>query len=131
MLKLKPNYLLVFAVKNKKKFKGFYTPTKSSYADYYELMEVWIADMGPECHCITEGVGLGAKCYLLDVYELDTQVPLNIMKMYGDKVNFGEDIMKIAEDYDGDIEAFVIHENSLIAMDESTWKKNPILSWDQ
>ena len=65
--------------------------------------------MGPNCNCVKEGVGLGAKCYVLDAYELDTQIPFNIMQEYGSKVDFSDEILKEAKDFDGRIEAFVIH----------------------
>lgn len=130
-LRLRPRHLLVFAVVGKEKYKGLYTPTKSSYSDYTETMEVWIAGMGPDCKCVEDGIGLGARCYLLDYYELETEIPFHIMQEVATKVNFEDGIMKSATESGGTIKAYIIHENSLVLMEEDSWKKKPILSWEQ
>jgi hypothetical protein len=130
-LRLKPNHLLVFAVRNKKMMNGIIIATKGFYADHHELMAVWIGEMGEGCNCLKEGIGVGAKCYVLDTYELGTDLPFEVAATYGPKMPFKEEILEEARRTSGKVEAFIIHENSLVAMEESSWKRNPVSSWEQ
>lgn len=106
-------------------------PTKGFYADHHELMAVWIGELGADCNCLKEGIGVGAKCYVLDTYELGTDLPFEVAATYGPRMPFKEEILEEARRSDGKVEAFIIHENSLVAMEEGSWRKNPISSWDQ
>lgn len=130
-LRIKPQHLLVFAVKYKTKQLGFYTGTKGNYADYHELMAVWIADMGADCQCLDEGVGIGAKAYIVDNYELGTEIPDEAAASYGPLMPFKDEILSEAERTGGRIKAFILHENSLALLEESSWKKKPISSLAQ
>lgn len=130
-LRLKPQHLLVFAVKYKSKQGSIYTGTKGNYADYHELMAVWIADMGPDCTCLLDGVGIGAKAYIVDNYELGTEIPDEAAASYGPIMPFKDEILSEASRSGGRIKAFIIHENSLACLEESSWKKKPISSLAQ
>jgi hypothetical protein len=130
-LRLKPKHLLVFAVKEKRNMSGIYIGTKGFYADHHELMAVWIADMGPDCDCLLEGVGIGAKAYVIDTYELGTEIPDEAAASYGPKMPFKDEILAEARKYDGRIKAFILHENSLACIEEDSWKKKPISSLEQ
>lgn len=130
-LRIRPQHLLVFAVKYKTKQSGFFVGTRGHYADYHELMGVWIADMGADCHCVNEGVGIGAKAYIIDSYELGTEIPDEAAASYGPLMPFKDEILSEAERTGGRIKAFIIHENSLALLEETSWKKNPILSLEQ
>jgi len=130
-LRVPSKHLLVFAIRGQEKFKGFYTPQKNSFADYYQgLCPVWIADMSPDCDCVKEGMGLGAKAYVQDVFDLDPISP-KIVKAYGPKVSFQKEILETLDSTGGRIEANVIHESSIVGMEESSWRENPITSWEQ
>lgn len=129
-IKLPSQNLLVFVVRGKQKVKGLWTPQKGSFADYHELATVWVADMAKDCHCLVDGVGLGAKCYLRDVFELEP-LPTHIAKTYAPIVDFSDEMLKMVDETGGSIEANIIHESSLIGIEESSWKKMPRLSWDK
>lgn len=129
-LKVPSKNLLVFAVRGKGKIKGIWTPQKGSYADYHEPVTIWIADMNEDCHCIVDGVGLGAKCYLRDVFELEP-LPTYVAEGYAPIIDFSQEMLKVVDETGGSIEANTIHETSLIGIEESSWKKNPRLSWDK
>lgn len=125
-LRLKPQHLLVFAVKYKTKQGTIWTGTKGNYADYHDLMAVWIADMGADCNCLSEGVGIGAKAYIVDSYELGTEIPDEAAASYGPLMPFKDEILSEAEKTGGRIKAFILHENSLALLEESSWMKKPI-----
>ena len=128
-LKLKPQQILVFAVRGKQKYKGIITPQKQSYSDYHDLVPVWIAEFGSDCSLPEEGVGLGAKCYLRDVFELEA-LPSYVTESYAPVVDFTEEILKEVDQTLGIVQPCIVHESSLLAVEESSWKKVPRLSWE-
>lgn len=118
-LKLRPNYVLAFAVRGKRKVGRFYSPTKGSYADYHETLGVLVGDLGRDCVVAVEGVEPGSKCYVMDVYELE-DLPLYIWNAYRGLLPKAavEALEKEAKETDGFITANVLHENSLFAVEE-------------
>lgn len=111
-LKIKPNHLLVYAVRGRKKYKGFYTPQKKSYADYFELVPVWVSQIGDNCKVVNDGVAVNSKCYLLDAFELEP-VPLVDLESYPVPQEAVDDMIN----NEGFLEFNLIHENALMGME--------------
>lgn len=117
-LKLRPNYVLAFAVRGKRKIGRFFSPTKGSYADYHETLGVLVGDLGRDCVVAVEGVEPGSKCFVIDAYELE-DLPYYVWEAYRailPKASV-EAIEQEAKDTDGFITANVLHENSLFAIE--------------
>jgi hypothetical protein len=118
-LKLRPNYVLAFAVRGKRKVGRFFSPTKGSYADYHETLRLLIGEMGEGCKIQKDGVAAGSVALVNDVYELD-DLPGYVWEEYRrllpkDSV---EAIEKEAEETGGFVTANVTHEDSIFAVVE-------------
>jgi hypothetical protein len=114
-LKIKPNYVLAWVVRGKKKYKGFYTPQKKSWAEYFDLVPVWIAQIGEgeNSKLAHEGVKVGSKCVIIDAFELEP-LPFDDWSSYP----CTEECLVDAEEYEVDIEMNILHEDSLIGVVE-------------
>lgn len=123
-LKVRPRHMLVFAIRGKRKIGSFYSPLRGNYSDYHELQPVWIAEIGPESRLEGE-VFVGDLGYILDVYELE-DLALSLWPSYRKTLpaSVVSAIEKEARDTDGGIYANIIHEDSLVGIEEETlWKK--------
>lgn len=132
-LRVRPEHLLVFAVRGKRKVGSFFMPTKGSVADYFELQPVWIAEMGSEATRLLshEGVQIGDLGYVLDVYELE-DLPNDVWKTYVENGLIPEAtylaLKHEALTSDGVITANIIAAASLVGVEESDWKTKALLS---
>jgi len=118
--------MLVFAVRGKKKHGGIYTPQKGFY-DYHTMQPVWVAEMAGDCLLgEDDGVQVGSKAYIFDIFELEPiPLPKDVLEGYVQCSEFADaadEIYAESQEYDGVIEANVIHENSLIGVEETAWK---------
>lgn len=128
-LKVRAEHLLVFAVRGKRKLGSFYMPTKGSVADYHDLQPVWIAEIGGESR-LGDEIKVGDLGYILDVYELE-DLPIGLWPHYRARLpaEVVAAVEKEALDGDGFICGNIIHEDSLIGIEEDdTWKKES-LAW--
>lgn len=109
---------MVFAVRGKKKVGSLLTPMKGNYSDHYQLQKVWIAEIGDGCVTPLEGVQIGTKACVLDVYDLET-LPKNVFTEYycREPDKFAE-VVEEAKREDGYITTEIIHENSLVGVVE-------------
>lgn len=112
-------YLLVFAVRGKRKIGSFYTPTKGSVADFHIGQPVWIAEMGPDVQIAAEGAKVGSKGYVIDSYEYDP-ISVNLWPTYSKLLppHRVAEIEKEAQDGDGYISANILHGNSIFALED-------------
>lgn len=119
-LQVRPHYILVFAVRGKRKVGSLYSPTRGSYADYHEVQPVWVAELGEGCHIGKEGVALGSKGFVIDAYELE-DLSWNLWYSYRKILpEFRvQEIESEAEAFDGFITANVLHEDSIFAVEET------------
>jgi hypothetical protein len=113
--------MLVFAVRGKKKIGSLYSPTKSGYSDYFEMQPVWIAEMASAK--LSNAVVIGDMGYVLDVYELE-DLPADLWGHYRRTLPAAtvSAIEQEAHDTDGVICANVIHEDSLLGIEEGPWR---------
>ena len=117
-IRVRPRHMLVFAVRGKRKFQGFYTPQVGNYADHYQLQSVWIAEMGEGCNSPKDGIQIGTKACVLDVYELET-LPKDVFQHYYSRnPDLFRGVIEEAKEYDGVITSEVIHEDSLVGVVE-------------
>lgn len=111
MLRIKDRHVLAYAVRGRRKYKNLYTPQKGSYAEHYELVPVWIVQMGANCRTKADGVRVGSKCLLLDAYELEHVPYLNLTEYPVPK-----EAVDDMEDSDGRLEMNLIHEDALMGI---------------
>lgn len=117
-LRVLPKHMLVFAVRGKRKFKGLFMPQIGHYADYFQLQNVWIAEIGRGCNTAEEGVKVGSQACIMDVYELET-LPKNVFQdYYRENPEAFEAVVEEARQHDGVITSEIIHEDSLIGLVE-------------
>jgi hypothetical protein len=118
-LKVRPNYLLVFAVRGKRKVGSLYSPTKGSLSDYSQVQTVWVAELGEDCAIASEGVVPGSKGFVIDSYEFE-DVGLVLWPEYRKllPLDVVGAIEREAEQFDGIITANVIHQASIFAIEE-------------
>lgn len=129
-LRVFSRYILVFAVRGKRKFGRFYTPTKGSYADYFQHQTVWMAEFGEDCRIRAEGAAVGRKGYVVDCFELE-DVAAELWPTYRAVLPKAvtDEILAEAKEYDGVITANVIHEDSIFALEETErWESLPSTS---
>lgn len=115
----RPHYILVFAVRGKRKLGSFYTPTKGSVADYHATLPVWLAEMGPDCTITAEGAAPGSKGFIIDAYEYDP-LPVNLWATYRELLPPARvaEIEADARDGDGVICGAILHQDSIFALEE-------------
>lgn len=128
-LKVRPRYVLAFAIRGKKKLGSFYAPQKNHYADYFEHQEVWIAEMGAGCKIEAEGAAVGRKGFIVDSFELE-EIPLSLLwptyKAILPKAVVDE-ILTEAKRTEGYVAANLIHEDSIFALEETDrWESSPL-----
>lgn len=126
-LRLFPKHVLAFAVRGKRKVGSLYTPTRGSYADYFQHQAIWLADFGSSCTVLNEGATVGSKGYIIDAFELE-DVPSHLWAEYVPRLPPAvvKEIMSEAAQYDGMITANVIHEDSIFALEETDrWETLP------
>ncbi len=118
-LRPRPNHLLVFAVRGKRKVGSFYTPTRGSVADFHVTQELIVAELGEGCAIAQEGVTVGTKGYIIDSYEYDP-VPMNLWPTYREILPPARvaELEGDAAKFDGFITCNVLHENSIFAVEE-------------
>lgn len=118
-LKVMPNYVLVFAVRGKRKVGSLYSPTVGSLADYHEVQPIWLTDFGKDCKIVREGASAGVKGFIIDAYELE-DLPLYLWYHYRKHLpeQVVQDIESEAKAFDGFITANVVHEDSIFAIEE-------------
>ncbi len=116
----RPNHLLVFAVRGKRKIGSFYTPTKGSLSDYHAVQELIVAELGEGCTIAKEGVVPGTKGFVIDSYEYDP-VPKNLWPTYRELLPAHRvaELEGDAVKFDGFISCNVLHESSLFAVEEN------------
>ena len=110
-LRTRKNYVLIAAVRGKKKYKNLYTPQKQSYSDFFALIPVWVLQLDEDSKLRVEGVSEGVKCAIYDAFELD---PLPRQDFSG--YDIPQDCIQEAIDGDGFIEFNVVHEDALIGV---------------
>lgn len=119
-LKVRRRYILVFAIRGKKKVGTFYTPQVNHYADYHEHQEIWIVELGDGCRIVNEGAAVGKRGLLVDSFELE-EIPLSALwptyKAILPQAVVNEIIAEAART-EGHIVANLIHEDSLFALVE-------------
>lgn len=117
-LKVGEKRMLVFAVRGKRKMGSIITPQKGNYSDYFQLQNLWVAEIGPECVTAKQGVEIGSKVCILDVYDME-ELPLNVFESYYSKTpEMFQAVVDEAERHGGYITSEVIHENNLIGLVE-------------
>lgn len=116
-LKLRPNYVLAFAIRGKRKIGSLYSPTRGSYSDYYDVQPIWLAEFGDGCKIRSEGVDVGDKGFILDVFELE-DLPAYFWGFYRNRLPEASvaEIEKEVEETDGFIMAQIVHEDSIFAV---------------
>ena len=120
-LKVRPRYVLAFAVRGKKKMGSFYTPQKNHYADYFEHQEIWIAELGSACRIAAEGAVVGSRGFIVDSFELE-EIPLSILwptyKAILPKA-VTDAILAEAARTEGQVVANLVHEDSIFALEDT------------
>lgn len=125
-LRVFPRYILIFAVRGKRKMGSgaLYTPTRGSYADYYAVQSVTLAEIGAQCSIVKEGAKVGSRGYVIDAFEYD-ELPAYFWETYKGLLpkHAADAILKEALDFDGYISANLIHEDSIFALEDESERR--------
>lgn len=131
VLKPRPQHVLVFAIRGKKKFKGFYVGVKGAYGDYHDIQPIWFGAFGEGCSIEKEGAAVGRKGYVIDAFELEAVPPsawAHVAQLLPAIAR--DEILAEAKLHDGTITANIIHENAVLGLEEDPWSP-PILSLEK
>lgn len=89
---------------------GLFTAHSGAY-EYFDCCPVWFVDIGHDCQVFAEGAAMGDVGILHDAFDLEV-IP-GYWDAYKDLPQF-KLLKEKAEEFDADVTASIIHENSLI-----------------
>lgn len=123
IFKPRPRRILVFAIRGKKKLGTLYTSAKiKDYSSFHEVQPVWFAAFGDDVRIRKEGVEIGRKGYIQDAFELE-MIPASAWAATAQLLPEAtrNEILAEAELHDGTITANIVHEDSIMALEEDPW----------
>jgi hypothetical protein len=106
--------MIVFSVPERKKLAGsILYQANERRGSLSGSEEVWILENGPECRL---RIPRGSKCYISDGFELEP-TDLDLWADYENDPIF-KDLREFAQSVEGKIKTSLIHEESLLAIEE-------------